>query len=269
MLENVRGSQRRRLIEQVKSLYLRAFDGFLVGGKAQIAYLRTLRVSRDKIAVGYACVDNHRIELLVRGARHDSRRLLPADYLLTVSRLVDRKNTAAIVRALSTYVRALRQGAEPFHLVIVGDGPERSRLEALAENLHVADLVHFTGELSEFEEVVRYYAFASAFVLASWFEPWGLVLNEAMAAGLPVVAASQVGAAADLIEEGVNGFTFEANSDDGLAVILRRLHDMRADLHGLGTASRSIVDRFSPEVFGANAASFLNNRPPQSPSRSA
>ena len=269
MFENVHGSHRRQLMERVKSWYLRAFDGFLVGGQRQLAYLRTLRVSPDKVAVGYACVDNERIERLARDARARCNSTLSAPYLLTVSRLVERKNTVTILRAFSAYVRGLPESAQPFHLVVAGDGPERTRLEVLAESLQITKLVHFAGELREFEEVVRYYAFASAFVLASWFEPWGLVINEAMAAGLPVVVASQVGAAADLVEEGVNGFTFDAHSHDALAVILRRLHDEHATLPALGRASRSMIDRFSPDVFGAGAASFLNYRSSRSPRRSA
>jgi glycosyltransferase involved in cell wall biosynthesis len=268
MVENVLESGRRKPVEQVKSFYLRAFDGFLVGGTQHAAYLRTLGVSTNKVAGGYNCVDNDRIERSVSEARRDRMPPIPAPYLLTVSRLIKRKNTAAILRAYGDYVRSLPANDPPFHLIIAGDGPERPRLEALSKDLGVMKLVHFTGELAELEEVAFYYAFASAFVLASWFEPWGLVLNEAMAAGLPVVAASQVAASTDLVEEGINGFTFDAHKRDALGAIFRRIHDMRATLPALGSASRLIIRRFSPEVFGTSAASFLSDWRPGSGSRS-
>lgn len=258
MADNVERPHRRVLIEVAKSLYLRAFDGFLVGGRKHIDYFSTLGVSSEKVAIGYDCVDNDRIARLVRDFRQYGSRPLSAPYLLTVSRLIDRKNTQSIVRALSIYARDLPVGARPFHLVVAGDGPLRRHLEELSATLDVANLVHFTGELGELKEVTLYYAFASAFILASSFDEWGLVINEAMAAGLPIVAATQVGAAPDLVAEGINGFTFDANSHSDLAVLLRRLHDMRPSLPALGKASRSIIDRYSPDVFAANAASFLN-----------
>jgi glycosyltransferase involved in cell wall biosynthesis len=258
MADNVERPHRHRLVEVAKSLYLRAFDGFLVGGRKHTEYFSTLGVTPAKLAIGYDCVDNDRIARLVRDIRENGNRPFSAPYLLTVSRLIDRKNTQAIVRALSTYARDLHVGARPFHLVVAGDGPQRRHLEELSATLDVANLVHFTGELGDLKEVALYYAFASAFILASSFDEWGLVINEAMAAGLPIVAATQVGAAPDLVAEGINGFTFDAHSHAALAVILRHLHDMYANLPILGNASRSIIDRFSPDVFAANAASFLN-----------
>jgi glycosyltransferase involved in cell wall biosynthesis len=269
MVENVSESRRRKFTERVKALYLRTFDGFLVGGKRHAAYLHTLGVSTDKVAGGYNCVDNDRVERLVGDVRRRNMPPIPAPYLLTVSRLIDRKNTVTILRAFGDYVRSVPANDAPFNLIIAGDGPERPRLEELGAALRVSELVHFTGELAGLEEVAYYYAFATAFVLASWFEPWGLVINEAMAAGLPIVASSQIVAATDLVEEGVNGFTFDAHARGDLAVIFRRLHDTRATLPELGKAGRSIIRRFSPDVFGANAAGFLDDWPSASATRSS
>lgn len=258
MVENVRGTHRNAFVEGVKRWYLRAFDGFMVGGKQHIAYLQTLNISRDKIAVGYDCVDNDRIERLARDARERRTPPIPAPYLLTVSRLIKRKNTATIVRAFGDYVRSLPTTSQPFNLIIAGDGPERAALETLSHDLGVGQLVHFAGELAELDEAAFYYAFASAFILASWSEPWGLVINEAMAAGLPIVAARQVAAATDLVVDGVNGFTFDAPAHDALGVIFRRLHDMRPTLPTFGRASQAMVRRFSPDVFGKSAATFVS-----------
>jgi glycosyltransferase involved in cell wall biosynthesis len=108
----------------------------------------------------------------------------------------------------------------PGRLVLVGSGSEEQRLRALA-----SDRVRFEPSRDR-DDLVPLYAEADAFVLPSRSEPWGMVLNEAAAAGLPLVAAEEVGAARDLVEEGANGFRFRA-----------------------GERSREIARRFTPEAW--------------------
>ena len=94
--------------------------------------------------------------------------------------------------------------------MIVGEGPCRAALAALAGELGVAACVTFAGHRST-EELLPFYAFASAFVLPSLREPWGLVVNEAMASALPVIVSRICGAADDVVLDGENGFRFESS----------------------------------------------------------
>ena len=108
-----------------------------------------------------------------------------------------------------------RQLGGRWPLVLVGDGPERDQLEQIALKSCYADDIRFEG-LRNSSDLTQYYAFAGCFVLPSTREPWGLVVNEAMASSLPVLVSSRCGCAEDLVEHGENGFVFDTNNDEEL-----------------------------------------------------
>ncbi len=142
--------------------------------------------------------------------------------ILFASKLQPRKGAADLLEA---YRRLCDRDTSttPPHLVIVGDGEERARLMHLCEDAGL-DGVRFAGFRNQ-TELPRFFALADVFVLPSRHEPWGLIVNEAMAAGCPVVVSSEVGAAADLVSHGVEGFTFPAGDADALTDILTRCFD--------------------------------------------
>jgi len=108
------------------------------------------------------------------------------------------------------------------HLTLVGeDGGGLERVHALARTLGVEESVTFTGRLPR-SELIRAYQAADVFVLPSLFEPFGIVLLEAMAAGLPVVA-SRVGGIPDVVEEGKTGLLVEPGNSRALAETLEGL----------------------------------------------
>src|SRR6185295_13276085 len=109
----------------------------------------------------------------------------------------------------------LERGAEAPWLVLVGDGPESKSLRELASARNLRR-VRFAGS-REPSELPGIYAAADLFVLPSRHEPWGVVVNEAMAAGLPVVLSDRVGAAPDLLVDGANGRLFPAGDAGRLA----------------------------------------------------
>ncbi len=143
---------------------------------------------------------------------------MPAsDYfrILTVSRLTREKNTKSIVDALAQVPKAM--------LTIVGDGPERKNLEERAKKLNVQERVEFVGEQ---KDLARYFAEADCFVLASWYEGFGLAALEAMAAGLSVVM-SNVGMAGDILKNGITGSVFEPGD---LGALVRHIEALQADI---------------------------------------
>jgi len=135
-----------------------------------------------------------------------------------VARLSPVKNHALLFRAVSR-LRSL--GSLSLRLLVVGDGPERERLERLAEALGIEGLVVFCGEQSD---VSRYYSVFDAFVLPSFSEGISMTILEAMAAGVSVVA-SAVGGNCDIVEDGRNGLLFP--SDDCEALVAALLKIMR------------------------------------------
>jgi len=130
--------------------------------------------------------------------------------ILTVTRLVPRKNVHMLIEVLS------RIEGRDVYLVVVGNGPQRQRLEKLARNLGVAGRVRFVG----FREYVeRFYSIADAFALPSMYEPFGHVFLEAMASGVPCIGLKAdypevVTACDEIIDDGRTGYTVGPSIED-------------------------------------------------------
>jgi glycosyltransferase involved in cell wall biosynthesis len=149
-------------------------------------------------------------------------------------------------KGVDVLLRAFEQ--VPGRLVIAGSGTEEECLRALAPKG-----VELVGPKTR-GELVRLYAEADVLVLPSRSEPWGMVLNEAVAAGLPLVATDEVGAAHDLIEDGVNGFRIPAEDLSALAGALRQLAGDEPFRLAAGARSRELAEQFTPERWADGVA---------------
>jgi glycosyltransferase involved in cell wall biosynthesis len=166
--------------------------------------------------------------------------------VLFVGRLLKEKGVDTLMDAFAS----ARKADDSLTLVIAGDGPRRADCEHLAASDAGAD-VRFLGFVQQ-DELPRLYAAADLFVLPSLVEPWGVVVNEAMAAALPVVLSEQVGAAADLVEEGANGFVIPAGDAGALA---EKITDVLSDEErrkAMGERSREIIDGWDHAASAAN-----------------
>ncbi len=161
--------------------------------------------------------------------------------VLSAGRLVPEKAHDVLVRAVAMV------GDPRLALVIAGDGPERPALERLAEGLGVR--LRLTGDL-RWERLLEAYVAADVFALLSRWEPWGVVVNEAAACGKPLLLSDQVGAAADLLEDGRNGSLVAAGDADAAAAALRHLVERPEAIREAGTRSRQIVTEwgYQPSV---------------------
>jgi glycosyltransferase involved in cell wall biosynthesis len=160
------------------------------------------------------------------------------------------------VKDCRTLIAAFGQAQIPdTALVIVGDGPLRAELEALAATFPNAR-IHFAGFLNQ-SEMPSAYALSDLFALPSNFEPWGLVINEAMNLGCPVVVSDAVGCAPDLVGPD-NGWVFPTGDVGTLAAILREAlgrPDARPRLAAMGAASKARIARWGlPEAAAGIAA---------------
>jgi glycosyltransferase involved in cell wall biosynthesis len=134
------------------------------------------------------------------------------------------------------------------YLVFAGDGPERSLLERRASELGVEDRVRFLGFVNQ-SQLPSVYCAADLFVLPSLFEPFGLVVNEAMLCGLPVAVSDRVGAKFDLVRPGENGYVFPAGDVAALAAILREILPDAEKRARLGAAARRRMETWSPREY--------------------
>jgi 1,2-diacylglycerol 3-alpha-glucosyltransferase len=255
MSETTRQDYRRTWWKEIPKRFLLGllFDYGFAGGKPHARYLRQLGFANDRIAERYDVVDNDFFQRAAASARRNlnlpAALQLPAKYFLFVGRLSSEKNVLGLLKAFSGYCK--RGGT--WSLVVVGDGPERATLEVEVLALGLQARVHFAG-FKATEQVVPYYAFASCFVLPSAREPWGLVVNEAMACGLPVLVSSHCGCAEDLVHHGINGYLFDPVSEGFEARLLSigALDD--SALHAMGEASARIVSDFSPQHWAKEVA---------------
>jgi glycosyltransferase involved in cell wall biosynthesis len=226
-------------LELAKRLMLRAAAGFVVPGRAAADYLASLGAPRDRIAIAPNAVDLTLFEQGVERerARRDELRAelgLGGCTFLCVSRLSREKGVDVLARAFD---------GVPGELILVGDGPDRERVAALA-----GDRVRLLGRI-ERDDLLRWYAAADAYVMPSRSETWGMAMQEAAAAGLPLVATEAPGAGWDLIEEGVNGYRVPVENVEALREALRRVAADGRWLERAAVRTRELAAGFTPEAW--------------------
>lgn len=245
---------RRWWKEGIKRRLVKLFSASLVAGTPQRDYLAELGVPRAQIFRGWDVVDNEyfatQAERVRREDAHVRARLgLPEDYFVAVNRFIDVKNLGRLVQAYAAYRQ--RAGAAAWKLVILGDGPLKPELMELQRSLGLGDDLLLPG-FKQYSELPAYYALAGAFLLASTNETWGLVVNEAMACGLPVLVSRRCGCATDLVAEGRNGFTFDPLDVAELTRLMLRMAAPDTDRAALGRASCEIIANWSPSFWADN-----------------
>jgi glycosyltransferase involved in cell wall biosynthesis len=248
-----RDQPRVRAVELVKSSLIRLlFGAAIAGGKRSVSYLERLGFPSDRIAKYYDVVDNRYFTgqaASLRALLRDPVDTVPPVFLF-VGRLAPEKNVSGLLRAFAAY----RSNGGQWTLRIVGRGPLEESLRSEAIDLGIADDVLFAG-FHERESLVEQYVSAGCFVLPSLREPWGLVVNEAMCCGLPVLASDRCGCAADLVHSGLNGHTFDpANIREMAGLMSVTANRSAAELLAMGRQSLSIISRFTPEAFADEAA---------------
>jgi glycosyltransferase involved in cell wall biosynthesis len=236
------GSDARRGIrplELAKRVVLRSSAAFLVPGTASAQYLRSLGVGDDRLAVAPNAVD---ASVFTRAAVDRSER--DETTFLYVGRFDREKGLDVLLDAFDRV---------PGRLVLAGGGPVEPELRARA-----VDRVTFAGRRGR-DELPELYAAADVFVLPSLSEPWGMVLNEAATAGLPLVATEAAGAAHDLVEQGENGFRVPPGDAHALADAMERLAVDPALRARASRRSRELAAQFTPDAW-ADAVAALARR---------
>jgi glycosyltransferase involved in cell wall biosynthesis len=242
-------AERYWLKEAVKKRILSLAGAALTGGERSARYMTMLGMPPDRVFVGYDVVDNAYFAGGAQQARSSAELTretlhLPDRYFLASARFIPKKNLSGLLRAYARY-RAL-QGEKAWKLVILGHGPLQESLVRQRHELGLDGEVSLPGFV-QYDLLPAYYGLARAFVHASLVEQWGLVVNEALAAGLPVLVSNRCGCVPELVSEGRNGFVFEPLDIDGLAQLMVRMSGQ--DLRAMGQASEQIVAEWSPDRF--------------------
>jgi glycosyltransferase involved in cell wall biosynthesis len=149
-----------------------------------------------------------------------------------------------LIKAYNNYTR---KGGH-WLLKIVGTGPQEEKLRELVKKCRLSDKVYFMGWLN-YNELPQVYWNASAFVLASLSDSWGLSINEAMAAGLPLLISSNCGCVPDLCKNGINGYIFNPNDYITLSNLMLRYSNNTLDLKQMGVYSQAIIKAYSIDTW--------------------
>ena len=243
--------------EMLKRRIVGLYSAALVGGQRHVDYLVELGMPRERIFTGYDVVDNDYFARRTAEIRNsnppqaDEIRKnygLPESYFLASARFIGKKNLPKLIQAYAEYRRSSQTaGNARWDLVLLGDGPLREALNSQLSTLNVNEHVTLTG-FKPYEELPIYYGLAKAFVHASTTEQWGLVVNEAIASGLPVIVSNRCGCAPELVNG--NGFTFDPDNEAELVARLLEMASLSDNVRKqLGDNSYRIAANFTPERF--------------------
>jgi len=269
--------RRARAKEWQKNRITNGFSAALAAGTAARDYFCQLGMPLNRIFLGYNAVDNAYFQRGAESCRISERDLrtelgLERPFFLLVGRFIPEKNLFRTMDAYADYRRRMAEqpnndGGEstPWDLVVLGDGQLRQELETHMRSIGLVfesspvgakakqdggrAVVHLCG-FTQYNDLLRYYALAECLVLPSQKDTWGLVVNEAMASGLPVLVSSRCGCAPDLVEDARNGFLVDPFSVDDMAEKMLQMTLLpEAERKAMGERSREIIVEWGPERF--------------------
>ena len=234
--------------ESVKAFIIKQFDGYFNFGTASENYLLSLGISKEKMLVKRNCVDNKVLkeiylkQIPFRNVQQKRLNLAPKNFIF-VGRLIEYKN---LVRFLEAFGLAQKKSVHNWGVIILGDGELKTDLQEAVSNKNIQNISFQKGV--SWQQVPEYLALSDVLVLPSYSEPWGLVVNEAMACGLPVLVSEKCGCAIDLVKNGENGYTFQPkNLEEFSEKLLLFMEKKEEELKKMGTISEKIIEEYSPK----------------------
>lgn len=270
--------RRKSWKEWSKRCIMNSFATALAAGTASKEYFQQLGMPEDRIFLGYNAVDNAYFRRSVerfRMAETETREELKVHrpFFLVVARFIPEKNLVRMVEAYAVYRSKMYEygtsknaGRELWDLVILGGGPLRERLqthirsvglpcEALSDEdtgpsvQRGEAVVHLRG-FAQYDELPKYYALAECLILPSQKDTWGLVVNEAMASGLPVIVSRRCGCAQDLVRDRENGYLIDPFDVEDIAAKMLHMASLPdSERQAMGRRSQEIIAEWGPERF--------------------
>jgi glycosyltransferase involved in cell wall biosynthesis len=230
--------------EAIKRFIVTKAQGFFCYGSKSAEYIYKLGMKPKHILVANNAVDNKRVESVYKEEIFD-RKLNKEKYNLRkynfiyVGRLISVKN-------LDNLLAAYKPLADTeWGLIILGDGSEEEKLKQYVADNHLDGVRFIVGQA--WYDVPKILALGDVFILPSYSEPWGLVVNEAMACGMPVIVSNKCGSAYDVVKEDQNGYTFDPYNVEELTNVFNKFVEEPDKIVPFGKMSKEIIKRFSPE----------------------
>lgn len=235
-------------------LFTNYSDGFIAYGSRAKQFLVSNGAAENKIFKAYNTVDTDYYYNECQKYKAQRQKILTENnfktkkYILYVGQLIERKGIKTLIDAFT-----LINKNDNISLLIVGEGKDKTTYMEYCSNNKIKN-IYFIGHKNS-DILPLYYSIADVFVLPSLSEVWGLVINEALACGIPVITTNNVGASEDLIVDGENGYVIEANNAEKLSETLESIIFDDSSLKILGENSRKYIGNFSIE---SSAKGFIN-----------
>ncbi|MFZ0805690.1 MAG: glycosyltransferase family 4 protein [Candidatus Sulfotelmatobacter sp.] len=254
----------RAAVEFLKDRFLQRCTSFVVPGNSAREYLRARKIKDECIFTAPNAVDNSLFAAAAARARSDAMQLrreleLPDRYFLFAGRLVPEKGVFDLLSAYAKLDDSLRRQVG---LVFVGDGPSRRAIEDQAASISPG-WIKCAG-FAQRESLATYYALAEMLILPTYTDTWGLVVNEAMACGLPVILSRAAGCASDLVSDHGNGLLIPSGDRAGLASAMTKLAQQPVLSKTMGARSLERIAQYSPEAWAEGITQAVENLKGQS-----
>lgn len=248
-VDSTRNDQPESIIKYtLKRLFVSFCDGFFCYGQRSKEYLMSFGVPAHKITMHCqaAALPHHYHPEIALSSRMERCRVgMPAHYLF-VGVLTEKKGVDTLIHAFYK----VHQQDPSVSLTITGDGDLRDELRALVASLQISDVVVFTNAL-HIDNLENYYLQASCLILSSRSEPWGLVVNEALSYGCPVVVSDRCGCVPDLIIEGKTGYVFRMDDVVDLAEKMLLVKTNLGDVATVANDCIMLMQSFTPQKAAA------------------
>ena len=233
------------LKEIIKGLLVKRCDAANVYGQKSRDYLVQLGLNKDAIFIKGNTTDNdfyykRTNEFRTKRIALSKQYGLANHNFLYIGRFSKEKN---ILHLLKAYERLNTE--EDWGMILIGNGPQNVEITNYIERNKIKNVS--TPGFQQKKDIPKFLARSDIFILPSISEPWGLVVNEAMAAGLPVLVSRRCGCHPDLIKEGINGFSFDPFDDNELYGLMKDMIDGKHDLPRMGEASLAIIKDYTPK----------------------
>ncbi|MDD2889019.1 MAG: glycosyltransferase family 4 protein [bacterium] len=247
---NEEDKNRLFLKEKIKSSFVKNCNAANVYGKRSKDYLAHLGLKENKIFITGNVTNNYfyynqTINLRKKKEILCNQLKVPFHNFLYIGRFSKEKNLLFLLNAYK------RLNDNNWGLILVGNGPQREEIEKYIADNSIKNI--FLPGFKQKEEIPTFFAISDVFVLPSIYEPWGLVVNEAMAGELPVVVSRKCGCYPDIVKDGENGHSFDCFDKDKLYTLMRDIVKGEYDLRKMGECSLKIINNYTPE----NAAKVI------------
>ncbi len=236
--------------ELLKSFFIKRFDTANTYGIKSKEYLVSLGFSSSKIFITGNVTDNNFYSRECQKYKKINEEIkkefnLAKHNFLYVGRFSPEKNIFLLLNVFKELLLEMRD--INWNLILVGSGPQEEKIKHFIRSQNLAKFIHVIG-FKQKEEICKFYSVSDVLILPSITEPWGLVVNEAMACGLAVLVSKNCGCYPDIVKDGINGFSFSPYNAEELKELMIKIASGRVDLKTMKLNSLKIIEKYNPKT---------------------